>query len=367
MLLFFLLVAAGLKAQIDPIVHSVYLIGDTGKDTIPSEALFLMAFEAIDHSNSTVVFLGDNVYPNGNHPWKSGTREFNARRILLSQLELFSTFEGDLFMIPGNHDWNAGRLKGLSAVKYQKTLVDSFTKKNSVNANAGNTYFKTPGTPGPQLVKLHNGLNLILIDTQWWLHADLLHRVEAKSGRNAKHEKDLFLQRLDSLLADVARKGEWAVVCGHHPMYSNGNHAHRREPLRFLLNYTPLHIFSWMGMNRFLRQDLFQPRYKKLRKNLRAVMSKYPNTVYVSGHEHNMQYLKDRQVHYVVSGAGSKISMLDRYIFPAQFMEDQQTGFMRISLHESGWVRLSAYGVRERGVYWQTNLFYLDRKNFLPR
>lgn len=356
----FLFLVGVLKAQTDPIVHSVFLIGDTGKDTIPSEAMFLLAFEAIGNENSSVVLLGDNVYPKGNLP---GKNEKHESRILLSQLELFSTYNGNFFIIPGNHDWRAGKSKGIQAVKFQQQLSNDFSKFNSIHNNAGAIYLPQAGRPGPHGVDLGSSVKLIMLDSQWWLQHDLFHSVDTEKDRTIKQEKEIFFETLDSLLIAAETQKKLAIVVAHHPLYTNGSHSHRREPLRFLFNYTPLHLFSWLGLNRLLRQDIVQPRYKNFRKSMRDVLTKHPNTIYASGHDHNMQYLKDKQVHHIVSGSGAKISPIDRYRYPARFMDDQQNGFFRVNLHVSGAVTLEAYGVRERGMYWKNQLFYLPSQS----
>lgn len=360
----FLLLGGVLKSQSDPIIHSVFLIGDVGRDTIPSEAMFLLAFEAIGNENSSVVLLGDNVYPQGNMP---KANEKRADRILLSQLELFSTYTGSFFIIPGNHDWRAGKVKGLQAIKFQEQLSNDFSKFNSIHQNAGAIYLPNAGRPGPHGVDLGSSVKLIMLDSQWWLQHDLFHPVDTEKDRTIKQEKDAFLQALDSLLLAAESQNKLAIVVGHHPLYTNGSHSHRRQPLRFLFNYTPLHLFSWLGLNRLLRQDIVQPRYKKFRKSMREVLTKHPNTIYASGHDHNMQYLKDKQVHHIVSGSGAKNSPIDRYRYPARFMDDQQNGFFRVNLHASGAVTLEAYGVRERGMYWKSQLFYLPVQPVLPK
>jgi hypothetical protein len=357
-----LFIGSVLKAQSDPIIHSVFLIGDTGKDTIPSEAMYLMAFEAIGNDNCSVVLLGDNVYPKGNLLGKEDAFE---KRVLFSQLELLSTFEGKVFMIPGNHDWRAGKTKGLKSVKYQAALANDFSKHNSIIQNSGSVYFPDPGKPGPYAVDIHPSMKLIMIDSQWWLHYDLFHKVETSMDNSVREEKTRFLIQLDSLLSDAERKKQLPIIVGHHPVLTNGNHSHKREPFRLLFNYSPFHLFSWLGLNRLLRQDISQPRYRQFRRALNQVLVKHPNVIYASGHEHNMQYLSDHKVHHIVSGSGSKITPLDRYRFPAKFMDDQQLGFFRVSIHQSGAVTLEAYGVRERGKFWEYQLFNLSMKPIL--
>jgi hypothetical protein len=354
-----LFIGSVLQAQSDPIVHSVFLIGDTGKDTIPSEAMYLMAFEAIGNDNCSVVLLGDNVYPKGNLPSKN---ELFEKRVLLSQLELLSTFSGNVYMIPGNHDWRAGKVNGLQAVNYQASIVNEFTKNNSIIRNSGSVYFPGPGKPGPFSFDIHPSVKLIMIDSQWWLHHDLFHKVETTNGNSIRKEKSEFLFKLDSLLSVAEKNNQLPIIVGHHPVFTNGNHSHRREPLRFLFNYSPLHVFSWLGLNRLLRQDITQPKYKQFSRAFNQVLEKHSNIVYASGHDHNMQYLQSKKIHHIVSGSGSKITPLDRYRFPAKFMDDQQNGFFRVNLHQSGAVSLEAYGVRERGKYWQSPLFNLPMK-----
>lgn len=68
----------------DRIVHSIYLIGDTGNDTIPSDALQLLAFETFNDTVSSVVFLGDNCYPQGLNPHQSAKKYHRPKEISIS-------------------------------------------------------------------------------------------------------------------------------------------------------------------------------------------------------------------------------------------------------------------------------------------
>ena len=65
-------------------------------------------------------------------------------------------------------------------------------------------------------------------------------------------------------------------------------------------------------------------------------MRNYPNVIFVSGHEHNLQYHKHEDDHFLISGSGSKKSELvgDRY--PVKFMEDRYHGFMRLDIYPNG-------------------------------
>lgn len=359
LLAWFSLFATVVFAADEPkVLFSVYLIGDTGKDTIPSEVLFLLAYEALDKTNSAVVFLGDNVYPAGNSS-VSGGREKIERRILESQLELFSTYPGQFYMIPGNHDWANGKGKGLQAVQRQKALADTFSRNSTLISNSGQIYFPSAGLPGPVSIAIDSVFQLILIDTQWWLHKGVFRTVRGSGNRSYSEEKRLFLAALDSAISKARSQGRVPIVAGHHPLISNGQHAHRKEPLRFLFNYTPLALFQILGLDRWLSQDLFQPRYRRFRKAVQQVFDKHERVIYAAGHEHNLQLFQVGANYQIVSGSGSKLSYTDRYRYPALFMEDRQHGFFKLDILSNGAVRISAYGVRDRGEYWVKTLFQL--------
>jgi hypothetical protein len=153
---------------------------------------------------------------------------------------------------------------------------------------------------------------------------------------NGKETQDQFFKRLDRVMNVAHLAGQQIVIAAHHPLFSNGHHGSPKEPLRFLINYTPFQIFGLMGVNRILVQDIPQPRYKRMKKRLLRILENYPNVVFVSGHEHNLQYHTYGDDHFLISGAGSKVSELvgDRY--PAKFMEDRYHGFMRLDIYSDG-------------------------------
>lgn len=146
--------------------HKVYLVGDAGEDTSPGKALLLLKDELIANPNSSVVFLGDNVYPSG---LKKDSKESVLH--LESQLQILKEYKGNVFFIPGNHDWQAQKRNGLNILKDQEIYVEDYLKKNSTAANKENTTFLPKnGLPGPETVMLNDKLRLIIIDTQWFLH-----------------------------------------------------------------------------------------------------------------------------------------------------------------------------------------------------
>jgi tartrate-resistant acid phosphatase type 5 len=81
------------------------------------------------------------------------------------------------------------------------------------------------------------------------------------------------LKWMDSLLSST--KAKWKIVSGHHPLISGGEHGNTPELIE---KFKPLFV-------------------------------KYNVTMYMCGHDHDLQYLKEKEnnVHYFVTGAGSKL------------------------------------------------------------
>jgi len=337
-------------------VQTIYFIGDTGLDTIPSLAVQLLAFECFDNVNSTTIFLGDNVYPSGLH-LGNRPKDLKSQRILLNQYDLFQNYMGKMYWLPGNHDWRNGRISGRLAILQQEAFCNQWFREKSLVANRSEFVFTPSGARvGPVMSKLSDKLLLVMFDSAWILHQDLFHHVARNSGLSNKGTLKKFYHSLDSVLIEASERNEQVVVAAHHPVYSNGLHSHRKEPFRLLINYSPMQIFGILGLNRLLNQDLFQPRYVKFRKRIHEILAKHPGTIYISGHEHNLQYLESNGVHYVVSGAGSKTSRLDRYRYPSKFMDDLQTGFYSLEFFSDGEVKLKAFGAKSRGEFWSRKI-----------
>lgn len=323
--LFFSLFTLSALAQ-EP--FSVYLVGDAGEDTIPGEALLMLKEQLLADPNSAVIFLGDNVYPNG---LKLGDRKTEAH--MLAQLRLLDEYKGQVYVVPGNHDWDGEKHKGLKRVKDEDAFVEKYLEEHTTVKNAkGETFLPNHGLPGPETVLLNDHLRLVMMDTQWFLHG---HR-KGKTGTK-KHTREKAYARLDSILAAAKANNEQVIFAAHHPIFSNGAHARPKKPIRFLVNYTPFKIFGWLGVDRWLSQDLKHRPYHKMRNHLLTSFNKYDNLLITAGHEHNVQLFKENNNRYIISGNGSKLtSLLSKKNFESVYQDDQKTGFVKVVYDGSG-------------------------------
>jgi calcineurin-like phosphoesterase family protein len=314
---------------------TVYLIGDAGEDTASGKALLMLEKELKNSPESAVIFLGDNAYPSG-----FSKKSPDSKLRLESQLRILTSYKGQAYFIPGNHDWDAQKRNGLKKIKEQQVYVDDYLKKNSVIANKDlGAFYPLEGLPGPSTVMLNDSLRLIMIDTQWFLH---FHK-KNKTGTKKK-TAEVFYKRLDSLLTFSESHGEQVLMAAHHPVFTNGNHCSNRQPWRFLTSYTPFKIIGWCGVDRFLSQDITSLRYSRMRKRMLDCMEKHSNIIYAAGHDHNVQFHRYGNNKFIVSGNGSKVSRLKKKAhFEAYFQDDSATGFVKIEYFKGKIIRTSIY------------------------
>ena len=72
--------------------------------------------------NSALVFLGDNVQPGG-LPDSTHRHWDVAEQSLEAHIHLLNDFKGEIFFIPGNHDWARGGKDGIDHIKNQRKYI----------------------------------------------------------------------------------------------------------------------------------------------------------------------------------------------------------------------------------------------------
>lgn len=289
--------------------HTVYLVGDAGEPIVNegTSCMALLKQHLSDaEQNSSVIFLGDNIYPDGMVEESSSFRK-NAEKSIGNQLKTLADFKGNVFFIPGNHDWSKWSSDGWDGVKREEEYIEK-------KLNKGNVFNPDNGCPGPVEIHLNDSVVLVIIDSQWWLHAYDKPYGE-KDSCSINNELD-FINELTAVIKNNHDKN--IIVTGHHPIFSNGNHGGYFRPKDHLFPltsffpklYVPLpvigSIYPYYRKRIGHIQDLNNPRYQLLREKLLGAFESHNNLIYAAGHEHNLQYFEHNKQHYIVSGSGSK-------------------------------------------------------------
>ncbi|MEC3906781.1 metallophosphoesterase [Tamlana sp. 2201CG12-4] len=304
------------------IVHSFYLVGDGGNSPIGTSTEAIKAFKqelSKASKHSTAIFLGDNIYPKG-MPEKDKEGRAFAEHQLNVQIESVKDYKGKVIFIPGNHDWYSNGLKGLK--RQEKYVEDALGK---------NTFLPENGCP-IEKVDLAKNVVLIIIDSEWYMtnwdtHPTINDDCEIKT--RAK-----FFDELEGEIKKA--RGKTTVIAIHHPMFTNGSHGGQYS---FGNHMSPLPVLG--SLKNLIRKtggvitvDDQNKRYNEFRKRIITLSQENDKTIFVSGHDHNLQYLVEDNLPQIVSGSGSKTNAT-RNVGGGQFSFGAQ-GYARLDVFKDG-------------------------------
>lgn len=329
------------------IVHSFYLIGDGGNSPIGTSTETIKAFKkdlARASKNSTAIFLGDNIYPKG-LPKKSDKGRAFAEHQLDVQIDAVKNFKGQTLFIPGNHDWYSDGLKGL---KRQEKYVEERLGKN--------TFLPENGCP-IERVKISDQTVLIVVDSEWYLtnwnkHPTINDACDIKT-------REKFFDEFESEIKKA--RGKTTVVAIHHPMFTNGSHGGQYG---FGSHMSPIPVLG--TLKKVIRKtggvvtvDDQNKRYLELKKRLVTLSQENDKTIFVSGHDHNLQFIIEDNLPQIISGAGSKTNPT-RNVGGGQFSYGAP-GYARLDLFDDGSSFVRFYSENE--VVFQSEVLPKDPEN----
>jgi len=284
------------------IEKTFYLVGDAGKSPIGGMSDALITFKNYIKDKNTegdfTIFLGDNIYPVGMPPKSSPDRE-RAAYMIDAQVAATADFKGQIYFIPGNHEWYNN---GLEGVKRQQDYLEE-------KLEGQNVFQPMDGCP-LKSVSVSPSIQLIMIDSQWYLedwnkHPTINENCEIKTREKFFIELELELEK---------NKNKSVVFAMHHPMFTNGTHGgyfgakkhlfptQRKIPLPGLSSLVA-QIRSQGGVS---VQDRYNELSNKFMNKLAVIARKHSNLVFASGHEHTLQHVEQDGLVQILSGSGAK-------------------------------------------------------------
>jgi hypothetical protein len=288
----------------------IYFIGDVGAADFTGEAPLVSAVKRLVADSTvadTLIMLGDNLYPKGLPPEGRKLRP-NYEAVLRAQLQVLESFKGRLIYLLGNHDWNKGKANGLQYALAQETFINQFFGRQVV--------YPKDCSPGPDVVELNNKQVLLLLNTQWWVQPGA-RSVSAQYQKRSTHAPAFFAAMEELLQTYQTRQ---VIIVGHHPLLSNAMHGGKFELWQHIFPLRTLHKHFWLPLpgagslfplyRKYIgtREDISHRLYKVFRRQQMELLNRHNGIIYVSGHDHNLQYFRHKYNHFVVSGAGSKIA-----------------------------------------------------------
>lgn len=295
-----------LRAQ-DSIRHRLILIGDAGEIDPQQQAVIPDAASRVLPGKTTVLYLGDNIYPHG-MGLPGSKEEGGSQQIIRSQYTLFRQKGAPVYFVPGNHDWDKSGPDGLAKIKRQTAFL----------REQGDSLLQLvpgDGCPDPVLVPLTSNLVIIAFDSEWWLYP--FHKTGEGAGCNCRTKQDVVMSMQELLYEN---RYKTILLADHHPFQSYGTHGGYFSLKDFIFPltvanrylYIPLPVIG--SLYPLLRgtftnpEDLRHPLYKDMIRSVDGVFKGFPNLIHVSGHEHGLQLISnpDTKQFQVVSGAGAK-------------------------------------------------------------
>lgn len=292
--------------------ETIFLVGDAGAMTDGVTKALERATRGTT-TPPTLVYLGDNIYPLG-IPASTSTPEWRlARARLMKQIDPFRPLTRQIFFTSGNHDWENHSPDGWNAMKRETAIIDA-------ELGAGHL-LPARGCPGPTRTQLFPDLQMIALDSSWWLH-EYSKPSRIDDGCEVFSENEI-VRALDEMLKNTPPGVETLVIL-HHPLLATlADHAHSKCP------FSP---------------DC--PAYTSMREKIGVVLAKHRPFLCASGHNHALQIHREQSGcrTYVVSGGGSTV-------YPAKQPKSAEfavasLGFMAVHRDaRSNW-RLDVIGVR---------------------
>ncbi len=322
------------------IEKTFYLVGDAGLSPMGGMSDALITFQNYLKNEKTsgnyTIFLGDNIYPAGMDP-EGHPRRKESENMIDAQHKAVVNYNGQTIFIPGNHEWYNG---GVLGVAREENYVESkFPEQDAFRPSNGCPL---------ESIEVSDNIQLIIIDTQWFLedwdkNPTINEKCDIKTREKFFIELQLELEK---------NQNKTVVFAMHHPMFTNGNHGgyfalekhlyptQKKIPLPILSSLI-VQVRSQGGVS---VQDRYNELYNNLMTRLQQLVKNNKRLVFVSGHDHNLQYIEKEGFHQIVSGAGSKES----YAATGEdgFFSTGKQGFAVLDVFDDGssWVRYYVKG-----------------------
>ena len=339
----------GLTASVAPVgepEYSTFMVGDLGYDYARGLTTLDAMVRAMPpgKKKSSLMLLGDITGKKG--LLKQGGEE---RDQLGAISKLLSQVPGKVFYTPGENelgrDGDFGSLDRLE--DYFEDNEEKFGKKVHFMPNKQ--------CSGPDDEEIFERVGLIGINTAWYL-ADWTRDEEVSEGCDYRNRDAMMAALVDEI---KGYRDQVKIIMMHHPTQSNGNRGGKFSLVQHLFPladvilgaYIPLPVVG--SIIRAVQgvgggtQDVQNLRYQRFINKLKTGIDDEANIIFVSGHEHNMMLVHEKEYMQIVAGSGS-IRGPANAGNNANFVAGQ-IGYSRLDFYPDGSVFTGFYTVDEDG------------------
>jgi len=264
--------------------------------------------------------------------------------VLVNHFYGLSSYRGRIIFIPGNHDWNEFKPGGLAAIRRQGNFLRSLNDPRI-------QMLPENGCGGPETLELAEDLVMIIVDSQWWLQK---WNDEPEMHQDCPNDsREELIGALHQTIEE--HSGKQIIIAMHHPLQTQGTHGGHftfRDhlfPLSKVVKwlYLPLpvigSIYPYYRSVFGHHQDIQHRNYTNLKRSVLAQFEEEDELIFLAGHDHNLQYIRKGNDHFLLSGGGSKQNAVAN---SKDLIYGHKTaGFMQLDFFSKNGVRLTVYEV----------------------
>ncbi|HEX9601132.1 MAG TPA: phosphoesterase, partial [Mariniflexile sp.] len=202
---------------------------------------------------------------------------------------------------------------------------------------------------------------LIIIDSEWYL-ADWDKYPTINDDCDIKTRTKFF----DELEGEIKKaQGKTTLIAVHHPMFTNGSHGGQYS---FSSHLKPFPVLG--TLKNLIRKtggvttvDVQNKLYNAFRKRIITLAQENDKVIFVSGHDHNLQYIFQDNLPQIISGSGSKISAT-RNVGKGQFSYGTP-GYAILDVYTDGSSQVRFFSAEDGKVVFQTEVLSKDKKEVI--
>ena len=329
--------------------HSFFLIGGLGDSKKTNQKEYLNALNTIvneGNDKSTLLVLGNSVSPMYSAEKEN---EKTTQNQLKTQVEVLSKFRGKVIYLAGSNEWSAD----MDALETIEDYVDKGLGKNS--------FLPENGCPIEDN-KITDNITLIVVNSEWYF-ADWNRYPKINDDCTIRDRESFFLE-IESLVKKNV--GKTILFAVHHPMYSNGNEGGQYS---FGQSMTPLPILGtikniFKKTGGFSTNSLQNDAYRSFRKRIVTLAQYNDKVIFLSGHEQNLQYLEENNVHQIISGSLKKATPV-RSRKGGKFAYGSK-GYARLDVAQNGSAQVSFFTATENKEIFQAQIFQPNENVSVP-
>ncbi|MCF1422938.1 metallophosphatase [Mangrovimonas futianensis] len=277
-----------------------YFTGNTGVDESHYTQEVLSAISQMSQADDKATFVAiGNITGKNGFPPKKKARKRAEELLQKTLMEPMQNFNGRVIYTPGKNEWNKNGHENIDD-------MESFIQDNS----------KAEFWPNDGCVREIEDLDtdnveLLMIDSQWFLE-DWDEQLYINNKCDIKTREQFFSKFKDDLKDE---QNKTVIVAIHHPILSNTRRGFLEK------------------IGGVKKEDYYSQQRKKLRGALETMASMFPDVIFVSASDENLQYLSDDGIPQIISGTGGKKTRKAK--------ADEEDG--QFASHDHGFAKLTVY------------------------